>query len=216
MSLPESLLQSQSVVIQQRRELAELVGFETRNKYEIQGANGESLAFCAEQQKGILGFLMRQFLGHWRAFELHFFEPATKTIAMRAHHPFRWFFQALEISGASGETLGRLEQRFGIFQKKFDLHDASGRVKFEVRSGFFSFWTFPITNNQGQTVATIRKKWSGALREIFTDSDNFQLEFSASSLSKEDRMLILASSIFVDLQYFERKGNGGVFGLFDG
>lgn len=216
MSFLQSMKQPTSkLVIRQRRELAELVGFETRNKYEINDESGQAIAFCAEQQKGLLGMLVRQFLGHWRTFELHFFAP-DRSVVLQAKHPFRWFFQALEITGPLGQPVGRLEQRFGLLTKKFDLHDPSGQVKFTMRSGLLSFWTFPITDYRGSVVATIRKKWSGGLREIFTDADNFQLEFSSPALTMEDRQLILAASVFIDLQYFERKGNGGVLGLLDG
>ncbi len=62
------------LIIRQRRELFELIGFETRNKYEICDADKNVIGFCAEQNKGILGFLFRQFLGHWRSFEIHFYD----------------------------------------------------------------------------------------------------------------------------------------------
>ena len=37
------------------------------------------------------------------------------------------------------------------------------------------------------------------------DADNFQIEFADPSLPEDDRALILASGLFIDLQYFERK-----------
>ena len=79
-----------------------------------------------------------------------------------------------------------------------------GSVWFSMRSGFFSFWTFPFYSG-GTEQAVIEKKWSGGLTELFTDADNFRVSFLNSSLSEEERALILAAAIFVDLQYFERK-----------
>src|SRR5262245_11336298 len=55
------------LVVQQRKELVELFGYETRNKYEIRTQSGQQLGFAAEQQKGVLGFLVRQLVGHWRS-----------------------------------------------------------------------------------------------------------------------------------------------------
>ena len=75
MALGTALLQLSTLIVRQRAELAELLGFETRNKYSIEGEQGQALAFAAEQQKGTLGFLLRQFLGHWRSFEIQFFDP---------------------------------------------------------------------------------------------------------------------------------------------
>ena len=79
-----SLRHHQRLIVRQRRELAELFGFETRNKYEIASESGGALAFAAEQQKGIAGFLFRQFLGHWRTFEIKFFSPDRAGVPDRA------------------------------------------------------------------------------------------------------------------------------------
>ena len=69
-----------------------------------------------------------------------------------------------------GLLLGRIYQRFGIFTKKFDIADAQGNVLMTMRSGFFSFWTFPIVDVfTGQQKAIIKKKWSGLFKEMFLD-----------------------------------------------
>jgi uncharacterized protein YxjI len=198
------ILHRSVLILRQRRELAELVGFETRNKYEILDEAGQALGFCAEQQKGFLGFLLRYLLGHWRSFSLSFFD-ANRQPLWRAEHPFRWFFQRLEVFGAAGEKVGAVQQRFGIFRKVFDLEDATGRVLFRMESGFFQFWTFPIQRS-GREVARVEKKWSGLLKEMFLDADNFRIQFGAE-LSESERLLVLAAGIFVDLQYFERKSS---------
>lgn len=191
-----------SLIIAQRRELVELLGFEARNKYEIKTLEGQSFGFCAEQRRGILGALLRMVLGHWRSFELHFFS-ADRQLTLRAVHPFRFFFQRLEVFRPDGQLIGSVQQRFGIFRKAFDLEDEHGRVILRMESGFLSFWTFPILRGRAE-VATVQKRWSGLLKEMFTDTDNFQITFSPS-LSLQERWLVLACGVFVDLQYFEKK-----------
>lgn len=194
------------IFVKQRRELAEIFGFETRNKYEIYDNQKNVIGYAAEQQKGFLGFLLRQLLGHWRSFELHFFDAQRQQILV-SKHPFRWIFQEFEIVNQQGVTIGSVKQRFGIFKKKFDVHNAHGDVIYEMRSGFFQFWTFPFFDRQGHMAALIQKKWSGALKEIFMDADNFNVEFKNGNLSENERLIILVCSVFTDLQYFERKAN---------
>lgn len=46
----------------------------------------------------------------------------------RAHHPFRWFFQRLDVSGAGDRAVGSLQQRFAWFNKEFDFLDTRGRL----------------------------------------------------------------------------------------
>lgn len=204
-----NLTNTSQVVVQQRKELAELFGFETRNKYEIYNDQKQLIGFCAEQQKGFLGILLRQFLGHWRTFEVHFFDEK-RNLVMIAKHPFKFFFQEFHVYDPSGKKIGWADQRFGILTKKFDVLSARDEVIFKMRSGLFKIWTFPLTSPQGLEKAVIKKRWGGLLKELFLDADNFAVEFQDSSLTQEQRSLILALSVFTDLQYFEEKGRGGL------
>ncbi|MFZ4403665.1 MAG: phospholipid scramblase-related protein [Pseudobdellovibrionaceae bacterium] len=200
-------LQSQThLQIRQTFEIGELLGFETRNKYQIIDENGQYIGFVAEQQKGFLGFIFRQFLGHWRTFEIHFFDQNRSPI-MVGRHPFRWFFQQLDLLQTNGRYLGRIVRRFSLLSKSFEVQDSRGRILFEVSSPFWRIWTFPFMRGPSE-MARVSKKWSGLGFEVITDKDNFHLEFLNPVLSVEERALILASSIYIDLLYFENKGRG--------
>jgi len=198
------------LLVRQRHEVAEWVGFETRNKYEILKQDGQPVAFAAEQQKGFLGFLFRQFLGHWRSYEIHFYTPGREQF-MVAYHPFRFIFQRLEIR-RDGRNVGAIQQRFSILTKKFDVEDETGNVIMEVASPFWRIWSFLFTRHN-EKVASVQKKWSGVFTEFLTDKDNFLVEFSPR-LSEADRSLVLAAALFIDLKYFEKKAGGSKLSLF--
>ena len=204
MAFMQSLAALGTVIVRQHVEVAELFGFETRNKYAIESEDGRAIAFAAEQQKGFLGFLLRQFLGHFRRFEILFFDPARKPV-LRAVHPFRFFFQRLDVHGEQGELIGAIQQRFALLSKRFDVQDARGEVAMEVRSPIWRIWTFVFTR-QGREVARIEKKWSGLLAEAFTDKDRFRIQLGPE-VTPTERLLLLAAAIFVDLQYFEKKAS---------
>ena len=193
-----------ALMVHQVRELAELFGFETRNKYQVSDENGQAVAYAAEQHKGILGFLFRQFVGHWRPFEIQFFTPDRRPF-MRAVHPFRFFFQRLEIE-IGGRPIGAIQQRWAFFRKRFDVEGPQGQTLMTVSSGFFRLWSFPFEKSNRE-VALVAKKWSGALYELFTDKDRFLVEYKDASLSEDERHLILAAALFIDLQYFEAKAD---------
>lgn len=213
-TLEAELAQSRNLVIRQQRELAELFGFETRNKYGIYTETGQQIAFAAEQQKGFLGIILRQFLGHWRSFDLHIFDMQRKE-AFIAHHPFRWFFQRLEVRDRQGRYLGATQRKFSILTKRFALENAQGLEILQVSSPIWRIWTFDFERG-GRKVASIKKRWSGMLKEVFTDTDNFVLEMADPSLQPDEKALLLASSIFVDLMFFEKKGGGGFVSVIDG
>lgn len=203
MEFMNALMAAKALVVEQRHELVELLGFETRNKYEIRGEDGTPVGFCAEQQKGFLGVLARMMLGHWRTFDLFFFDQERRQV-LTAHHPFRILFQRLEVSLPEGRALGALQSRFAVLSKRFDVEDAAGRVVMTVSSPLWRIWTFPFLKD-GRPAATVAKKWSGLLAEGFTDKDRFRVEFEDPSLTADERLLVLAAALFVDLQYFERK-----------
>lgn len=194
--------QSSELTIVQKRELAELFGLETRNKYAIE-VNGAPFAFAAEQGKGGVEFLARMFLGHWRTFEIHFFDN-TRALVLRAVHPFRFFFQRLEVSAADGRPLGAIQQRFSLLYKRFDVLDPAGRLLLKVASPLWRPWTFAFERD-GRELALVQKRWSGMLQEAFTDADRFRVVFESPELGLDERALVLAAGIFIDLQYFERK-----------
>lgn len=203
MSFQAMIVSAKTLAVEQRHELVELLGFEMRNKYEILGEDGAAVGFCTEQQKGFFGFLARMLLGHWRPFDLFFFDHERQQV-LTAHHPFRVLFQRLEVSLPDGRPLGALQSRFAVLSKRFDVEDASGGVIMTVCSPLWKIWTFPFVKD-GRPAATVVKKWSGLLAEGFTDKDRFRVEFEDPSLSPDERLLILAAALFVDLQYFERK-----------
>jgi uncharacterized protein YxjI len=204
-NLPKEIITNSKIVISQKHELFELLGYETRNKYSIKNEAGLELGFAAEQQKGIFSFLVRQFLGHWRRFDILFFNPQ-RQLLLKASHPFRWIWQRLEIFDSQNIKIGSIQQRFAIFTKSFDILDANDRVLLQIRSGFFSIWTFKFMRG-GTEMAIVSKKWSGLLSEIFTDKDTFLIQYTNPSLTDVEKTLVLAAGMFVDLMYFERKAD---------
>jgi uncharacterized protein YxjI len=197
-----------ALVLRQRKELVELLGYESRNKYEVLDPHGAPILYAAEQGKGLGAMFMRQLIGHWRSFEIHVFDSA-RNVVLRAVHPFRFFFQRLEVFDATGRPIGALQQRWAIFHKRFDVQDAQGNVLMTVASPFWRPWTFRF-ERAGQQVASVLKKWSGALTELFTDADSFRVEFENPALSPDDRALLLCAGLFIDLQYFEAKAQSSV------
>lgn len=199
----DTIKSAQQILVRQRKELIELVGYETRNKYSIETSNGEQIGFAAEQQKSVLGFLLRQVVGHWRKFEIHVFDRDRK-LQLVVRHPFRFFFQRLDIYSAEGAKLGAIQQRFSILSKKFDLEGPNGQVELSVNSSLFKLWTFPFTKN-GREIAVVKKRWGGTVQEVFTDADTFLLEIHDTTLAINQRLTLLGAAIFIDLRYFEAK-----------
>ncbi len=191
-----------------------VLGWETRNKYRILDENKQPVAYAAEQEKSFLSSLMRQFFGHWRSFKVTIFNQQRQP-EYYLNFPFRWFFKTLYVSDASGKPIGKLQQRFALFRKKFDVYDQHEQLIAKINSSFFKFWTFEFYQNN-RKIGSIQKKWSGALFELFTDKDNFVVTFDDLNMSVETKALIMSTCLMVDIIYFENNTRkGGVIDLLD-
>lgn len=197
----QKLSDAKHLEVKQVMEGFELLGFETRNKYQIHTDSQEKVAFAAEQSTGFGGTVLRQIFGHWRSFKVTIYDER-KTPVYLLNFPFRWFFKTLYVSDADGRRIGHLQERFAIFRKKFDVFDVNGTLVAHINSSFFKFWTFEF-ENRGRTIGKIQKQWSGLLSEVFTDKDNFKISFRDPNLTPDMKALMLSTCLLVDIIYFE-------------
>ena len=210
----QSLLGSGSeVFIRQRKEWVEiLVDWETKNQYEILDAEGNELGSVVEKAGGLFDAMRRGFLRSHRPLEIGVFD-RTRAQVLSLARPFFFLFSSLSVSGPHGAAIGRVERRFGVLYKRYDLLDSLGHRFAQISSPRWRLWTFPIEGANG-IKANISKKWGGGLREIFSDADTFRIEFGLGGWSEEQRAVILAAAIAIDFDFFEN--NQGSEGLFRG
>jgi len=201
-SFKQTLSESEVIYVRQIVEIAELFGYESRNRFSIQAQNGREFGYCKEPKLDWQDAVARQFLGHWRDFDFIGTDHLGQKI-FRAHHPHRWFLRRLDLFSPGDRYLGSLQQRFRWWQKEFDYLDPQGRAIATMTASLWKPWTFPVLRGAAK-IAVIEKKWSGAMKELFTDADNFRIRFIDQKLTDDQKLLLLVSAIFVDLLYFER------------
>lgn len=205
--LTQVLTLGSQIVIKQKRELAEVfLGFETRNQYLIFDQSGAPCGTVVEQGTGLLAILKRWFLKSHRPFLINVSDATGKVLLMFSR-PFFFFFSDIEVRVPNGPLLGTAHRRFGIITKIYDLKDANGQNFAQIRSSIFKIWTFSVRDGLGNEVARISKKWSGALKEYFTDADNFMIEFGSKQWTAAQRAVIFATAISVDFDFFENNNS---------
>ncbi|HZI05248.1 MAG TPA: phospholipid scramblase-related protein, partial [Archangium sp.] len=140
------------------------------------------------------------------------------TLALRLTRPWTFFFAHVKVYAWDGRQLGYIQQRFNLLHRAFDLCTPAGVVMATLEGPAWKPWTFHI-KQRGEEVATIRKQWSGLIREALTDSDFFGVEFHPGLTDARLRQLVLAATLMVDLCYFEERSSSGplswFFDLFD-
>lgn len=196
-----------TLTVKQRKNWWEvLLSLEQNNRYVVLGNRMGAAFEVAEQGDGFGAFFKRLFLGTARPFTAFVTDLRSGNLAMRLHRRWRWFFPRLDVHDGNDEPVAFIESQWAWFQRRFTVCDPQGTVHAEIIGPFFKPWTFELTIG-GQVVGRIEKKWSGFLKEAFTDADNFELTFSGD-LDPRWKALLLAAAVLVDVAHFERAKNG--------
>jgi uncharacterized protein YxjI len=198
----EKLIALTSLIVSQKKEWGEIVtGFETKNKYVVSDIDGQQLYFAAEQKGSLLA---RLFLKANRPFYLAILDNNGQT-QISVKRPFRFFFHEATVSDSQGEVLGVIKKNFSIISKKYTLFDQRGKELYTLKGPLLKPWTFNI-RKQSNDVGKITKKWSGLLKETFSDADNFGIEFPPN-INNETKAFLLGTVFLIDFVHFENKGD---------
>jgi len=197
----ERLSSTSALVVSQRKEWGEiLTGFETRNKYTISDMSGSRLYVAAEEAGSTL---LRWFLKALRPFTIAVLTEDGQVV-LRVVRPFRFYFHRAEVVDSQGQVLGQIERRFSILRRIYSVLDSSGEELFQLFGPILHPWTFQIRKD-GVECGKIAKKWSGLLKEGFTDADNFSVMFPAE-WDVRLKGLFLGAVFLMDFLHFENKG----------
>jgi len=188
-----------SIRVQQIKEMLEVfTGFETKNKYQIFDDQNMQFLYAYEES----GRYKRFFLNNARPFKMHVIDNNKKLI-FTVDRPFKWFFSECKILDNKGHKFANVKWEFSILKKKYSIYDNTEHKIFELESPLFKPWTFFIKRD-GQDMAIIQKKWSGLLKETFTDADKFGIQYIANLTDKE-KAILLGALFLIDFIHFEQK-----------
>lgn len=198
----------EQLLVRQVKEWGEiLVGFECRNRFELLGASGERIGFVAEEGTGIGAALSRNFMGAMRRATLRVADASGSEVG-RIEKPFRWFFHRVDVY-ADGQRVGAVERRWSLLHRRYSVENSAGQEVLEILSPLFRIWTFSL-RAEGREIGVIRKQWSGLLREAFSDSDTFGVEFPPIAMGNEIRKILLGATFLIDFVHFENNNRGGM------
>ena len=201
----ENLEQANSLIIRQQKEWGEiLTGFETKNKYEVVDHFSNPLLEVQEEGGSALATITRLFLKALRPFTMHLFSPQGAGL-FKLTRPFRFYFHELDVSQSNGAPLGKIKRRFALLRRIYSVVDRNGNEIFELFGPLLHPWTFQIKKG-GQELGKITKKWSGLVKESFTDADNFGITFP-NGIDLSQKAVLLGAVFLIDFIHFENSGN---------
>ncbi|MDF1552347.1 MAG: phospholipid scramblase-related protein [Deferrisomatales bacterium] len=198
----ESLASARSLVVRQQKEWGEiLTGFEGVNRYVVSDESGRQLYLAAEEPGSLL---LRWFLKALRPFTVAVLTEG-RSVVLRVVRPFRFYFHQAQVFDARGQSLGTIVRRFSLLRRVYSVLDGAGRETFQLFGPLLHPWTFRILQH-GVECGRITKKWSGLLKEGFSDADNFGVVFQPE-WAVRTKALFLGAVFLIDFVHFENKGD---------
>jgi hypothetical protein len=191
-------------VRQRKRWLEILTSLDARNTYVVYDETGNPILNVEEQGSGFGSFMKRVFLQRLRPFTSHVEDLSTNRLLLTVRRPFRFFFHRIDVYDAGGQHVGALQRKWTWLRRKYIVEGPNGEEIATLFGPILKPWTFKVLVPGSETeVGLIQKKWSGLLKEMFTEADNFWVSYDNVS-DAGLRSLLFAATILIDIVHFER------------
>lgn len=210
----EYLTQIDQILIHQKVELLEaFIGFETNNQYEIKNSLGQKIYKAKEKND----CCTRNCCGSLRSFDMKIKDNNDREV-IRLIRPFRcvscWCpccLQELEVQAPPGTTIGYVKQDWHPCLPKFSIQGPNKETLLRLEGPCFACnccgdVNFELKGKDGDAaIGRISKQWSGLLKEVFTDTDNFGIQFPLD-LDVKMKAVLMGACFLIDFMFFEKVG----------
>ncbi|KAF1380602.1 hypothetical protein PFLUV_G00165590 [Perca fluviatilis] len=211
----EYLTQIDQILIHQKVELLEaFIGFETNNQYEIKNSLGQKIYKAKEKND----CCTRNCCGSLRSFDMKIKDNMDMEV-IRLIRPFRcvscWCpccLQEMEVQAPPGTTIGYVKQDWHPCLPKFSIQGPNKETLMKLEGPCFACnccgdVNFELKSKDGDTpIGRISKQWSGLLKEVFTDADNFGIQFPLD-LDVKMKAVLMGACFLIDFMFFEKVGD---------
>uniref|UniRef100_A0A6Q2XU69 Phospholipid scramblase n=1 Tax=Esox lucius TaxID=8010 RepID=A0A6Q2XU69_ESOLU len=190
------------------------IGFETNNQYEIKNSLGQKIYKAKEKND----CCTRNCCGSLRSFDMKIKDNMDREV-IRLIRPFRcascWFpccQQELEVQAPPGTTIGYVTQDWNPCLPKFSIKGPNKETVMKLEGPCFACnccgdVNFELTGvDGGKPIGRISKQWSGLLKEVFTDTDNFGIQFPLD-MDVKMKAVLMGACFLIDFMFFEKVGD---------
>jgi len=115
-----------------------------------------------------------------------------------------FFMSKITVKNAQGNIIGTIKQKFKLFKPTFKIFNPSEVLIAEI-NGDWKAWNFKIIDTSNNQIGTISKKWAGAMQEIFTSADKYNVNIESKYSNMENKIAILSGAITIDMVLKESK-----------
>lgn len=122
------------------------------------------------------------------------------------------FRSRVEVLNADGELIGYFRSKILTIGGGFHVYDKNDNHFAEVKGNIIGFNYRIVTPDKAVELGSVKKKWGGVGRELFTSADTYLVDI-ADDLRNQPvaKMLTLATALAVDM-IFKSESRGGFGG----
>lgn len=177
--------------------------FKFENSYKIFSAKGEHIGAIKQKlttgQKALRLLLKKPMLPF--LLEIRNAEDGLEASISRG---WTFWMSKITIKDPEGVVIGTIKQKFKFFKPTFSIFNAQETLIAQI-TGDWKAWNFIIKDATEAPIGSISKKWAGALQEIFTSADKYNVSIHPNYAEKDNKIVILAGAITIDMVLKESK-----------
>ena len=177
--------------------------FKFENCYKVYNDQGEPVGMINQKLSGgqkLLRLLLNKAM---LPFLLEIKDVNDNVVATIARD-WTFFLSKITVTNADGVVVGIIRQKFKLFKPTFKIYNRAEELIAEI-SGDWKAWNFKIQDASNNQIGTSNKKWAGAMQEIFTSADKYNVNINTDFSSMENKVAILAGAITIDMVLKESK-----------
>ncbi|MDN5288246.1 MAG: Scramblase family protein [Mucilaginibacter sp.] len=171
--------------------------FKFANTYKVFNEQGAQIG--AVQQKLTTGQkILRLFVGKPALpFKLEIVDQ-NEQVQATISRGWTFFMSKILVHDANGADVAIIKQKFKFFKPTFKIEDTTGLLIAEI-TGDWKAWNFSIKDGQGLSIGSISKRWAGAMKEIFTTADKYNVHIEPTYTQTKHRIAIISAAITIDM-----------------
>jgi len=177
--------------------------FKFENCYKVYNDQGEPVGMINQKLSGGQK-LLRLLLNKAMLPFLLEIKDVNDNVVATISRDWTFFLSKITVTNADGVVVGIIRQKFKLFKPTFKIYNTSEELIAEI-SGDWKAWNFKIQDASNNQIGTINKKWAGAMQEIFTSADKYNVNINTDFSSMENKVAILAGAITIDMVLKESK-----------
>jgi uncharacterized protein YxjI len=177
--------------------------FKFENCYQIYNDKGENIG-AIKQKLNIGQKLLSLLISKTMLPFLLEIKDSNDNLEVTISRGWTFILSKITIKNAQGEAIGYIKQKFKLFSPTFNIFNTSEELIAEI-SGDWKAWNFTINDAANNQIGSISKKWAGAMKELFTTADKYNVQIEENYANLENKIAILAGAITIDMVLKEKK-----------